>query len=98
MSKKPVIRRTDGNHSTIVNQCRRLGFSVFSTHTVGDGFVDIVVGHKGRNYLFEVKDPAQPPSKRKLTPDEVKFHESWRGQIDVVECVEDILRIVNSEL
>ena len=68
-----------------------------STHTVGDGFPDIVAGYRGQNYLFEVKDPDQPPSKRKLTPDEVKFHDTWMGRVYVVETIEQIVKIIDDE-
>jgi hypothetical protein len=48
----------------------------------------------GNNYLIELKDPAQPPSKRRLTPDEKKFHAQWSGQIGVAETFEDCLIIL----
>ena len=47
-----------------------------------------------RNYLIEVKDGAKPPSARKLTPDQVKFHHDWCGQIAVAESVEDALAVI----
>lgn len=85
-------KKIDGNQNTIVNQLRRCGFSVAITSAQGQGFPDIVVGKYGKNLLVEIKDPAQPASKRKLTPDEQKFHEAWQGEIIIAETVEDILR------
>jgi len=91
--------KTDGNHSRLLKQIRCIpGVSVFSTHRVGQGFPDVILGLSfngvRRNFLLEIKDPSQPPSKRKLTPDEVKFHESWNGQVSVVETIEDVLKII----
>ena len=70
--------RTDTNQKAIVFALRRLGCSVKPTHMVGDGFPDIVVGFRNSNYLFEIKDPDKPPSARKLTPMENKFHIKWQ--------------------
>lgn len=88
------IKRTDGNHSLIMEQLRKIGFSVRSLHVVGDGVPDLIAGRNGVNYLFEVKDPKQPPSKRKLTPDEQEFFDSWQGPVYVIEKIEDVLKII----
>jgi hypothetical protein len=90
------IKKVDRNQPEIVRQLRKIpGVSVAHTHIVGDGFSDLVVGYKGKNYLCEVKDPAKPPSARKLTPDEEEFHTKWTGQIAVVESVTDVLKLIN---
>lgn len=71
------------------------GLKVRHTHTIGQGFVDVVAGYKGANYLFEIKDPGKPPSARKLTPDEEKFHAEWTGQVAIIETIDDVLNILN---
>ena len=82
--------RVDANQSEIVKSLRSIpNCKVAITSQLGDGFPDIVVGWQGANYLMEIKDGNKPPSKRKLTPAEKKFHDQWAGQIDVVECIED---------
>ena len=86
--------RVDGNQGKIVEKLRQLGISVHCTHTVHDGFPDLVAGHRGVNYLFEVKDPAQPESKRKLTEDERAFRDNWRGQVFTIETVQDALSVM----
>jgi hypothetical protein len=45
--------------------------------------------------LVEIKDGNKIPSKRKLTPDEQKWHDEWRGQKVIVESVEDVVALVN---
>lgn len=87
--------RSDANQTEIVEQCRKIGLSVAITSGVGDGFTDLVIGWRERNYLIELKDPNKPLSKRKLTPAQQEFHQTWKGQKAVAETIEDILKIVN---
>lgn len=88
--------RRDANHADIARDLRRMlgARAVFDLAAVGDGMADIIVGDQGRNWLFEIKDGAKAPSARKLTPDEAEFHGSWPGQVDVIETVDDALRIM----
>lgn len=86
--------RVDDNQAEIVAALRAAGCSVTSLASIGKGCPDIVVGRAGVNYLLEIKDGKKPPSKRKLTPDEQAWHESWRGQIAVVHSVEDAFRVM----
>lgn len=83
--------RKDDNQTRIVEELRSLGLSVAVTHMLGNGFPDICVGYRGRNWLFEIKDPDKPPSKRKLTSDEYDWHYSWKGQIDVIHNAAEAL-------
>ena len=87
--------RTDTNQTEIVEAFRSLGCSVHITSNVRDGFPDIVVGVCGLNLLVEIKDGNKIPSQRKLTPDEQKWHDEWRGQKVIVESVDDVIALVN---
>lgn len=87
--------RVDDNQADIVAALRYVGCSVTSLASVGRGFPDIIVGYDGKNYLMEIKDGRKCPSRRKLTPEEKKWHEAWKGQVAVVESVEDALRVVS---
>ena len=87
--------RTDGNHTEILEGLRAVpGVTAFSTAGVRDGFPDICCARLGVNYLLEIKDGSKPPSKRKLTEDEAKFHAMWTGQVAIVESVDDALRVI----
>lgn len=89
--------RKDGNHVEIVMMLRQIpGVTVTDTAALGDGFVDIVVGFRGRNYLFEIKDGSKPPSQRKLTDDEKEWHRKWTGRAEVVKSFDEILKSINS--
>jgi hypothetical protein len=71
--------KVDGNQTRIVAALRRLGASVRSLAAVGQGVPDLLVGRGARNYLLEVKMP-----RGVLTPDQLEFFGSWRGQVAVV--------------
>lgn len=89
------VARTDKNHLEIINAFRRMGCVVKSTHQIGQGFPDIVVLCQGIVKLCEIKDGSLPPSGRKLTPDEEKFHAEWYGGVDIVQSVDDVEKLVN---
>jgi hypothetical protein len=76
--------RTDANQADVVQCLRDLGASVQSLADIGQGCPDLLVGWRELNFVLEVKDGAQPPSKRKLTPAEYDWHDAWRGQKRIV--------------
>lgn len=86
--------RIDANQNEIVQALRDVGASVAITSMVGSGFPDLVVGFRGRNFLFEIKDGSKPPSKRRLTDDEQEFFDTWRGIIFIVNDVNEALEIL----
>jgi Holliday junction resolvase len=88
--------KVDRNHSEIVEALRKAGASVQSLAQLGKGVPDLLVGWKGRNFVFEVKDPKRRPSHRRLTEDEIAWHCAWTGQVAAVETVEAILEILES--
>ena len=88
--------KADANQGEIVQALRQMGASVQHTHQLGQGAPDAICGYKGVNLLIEIKDGGKPPSKRKLTPDEQTWHAEWRGQVAIVESVEDAVRLLNS--
>ncbi len=87
--------KVDANQADIIECLRAIpGCGVRSCAEMGDGFADIIVGRYGRNWLFEIKDPDKIPSKRKLTDDQQKFHDSWPGQVQKVETVQEIIKTI----
>lgn len=85
-------KRTDDNHREVVDEFRKAmpEAIVFDASGAGRGFPDLVVGVWGKNYLFEVKDPAKCPSARSLTDAQKEFHLTWQGQVKVVHSAADI--------
>jgi len=88
-------KRVDANQSLIVKQLRAIGATVQSLADLGKGVPDLLVGWRGKNWLMEIKDWKQPPSKRRLTPDEKKWHQSWNGQVHVVETFDEAMKIIS---
>lgn len=89
-------KRVDDNHVEIVKALREIGATVQSLAALGKGAPDILCGHRGHNYLFEVKNPGMPPSKRKLTIAEEAWHENWRGSVHFIENFSEALEILTS--
>lgn len=78
--------KSDGNQKQIVRELRTLGFTVRHTHTIGQGFPDLVVGRNGITLLVEVKRDGE-----KLTPQEREFFEAWRGAAIVASDAEQVI-------
>lgn len=89
-------KRIDSNQPDIVQALRGVGATVTPTHELGKGFPDLAIGFRGVTYLAEIKDGSKPPSKRKLTPDEQKWHETWRGQVAIIETVDQALKLIGA--
>lgn len=83
--------RRDDNEAEIVAALRKAGAYVrYLDHPC-----DLLVGYQNRTVLFEVKDGAKPPSARKLTPLEQKFHDEWTGgELYVIMSVKDALDVL----
>ena len=84
--------RRDANEADIIKALRKTGASVAQID--GEDIPDLVVGFRDRNFWIEVKDPAQPPSKRKLRDGQKLWHDTWRGQRAVVETEEEALAVI----
>ena len=64
--------------------------------TQGDGLPDLLVGYNNHTVLMEIKDGRKPPSARKLTENEQKFFDEWKGgPLYKVESVEQALDILD---
>jgi hypothetical protein len=72
-----------------------MGVSVAITSAAHDGFTDLVIGFGGVTVLVEVKDGSKEPARRKLTPQQVTFHGSFKGAITVIENEQHAVELVN---
>jgi hypothetical protein len=90
-------KRTDANQTEIVKAFRRIGALVAVTSPLGSGFPDLVVGRPGGGLkLVELKDGSKPPSARRLTDDEKRFHALWGEHVVIVESLEDAIALVQT--
>lgn len=97
MMARRYAAKIDANQPEIVAALRDAGATVTPTHAAGAGFPDLAVGFRGQNYLIEVKDGAKPPSARKLTEDQEKWHSTWTGQVAVVKDIAEALAVLGIE-
>jgi len=87
--------RIDANQPLLVDLFQRAGAMVQSLAAMGNGVPDLLVGYNGTLVLVEVKDGSKPPSARKLTPDERKWHERWAGYpVHVISNHEEALALL----
>ena len=91
--------KVDANPAEIVRALRAAGCGELDTSAIGKGVPDLLVHPPTfpacRMPVFmEVKDGAKPPSARKLTPAQVKFHAEWKGWIFIVTNVDEALQAV----
>lgn len=82
--------RVDANQPEVVKAFRDLGWSVLIISQLKN-CCDLFVSKNGRTIAVEVKDGTLPPSKRKLTPGEQEFMETWQGEYKIIESIEDVL-------
>jgi hypothetical protein len=81
--------RTDENQEAIVEALRAAGATV---EVIGLP-VDLLVGHKGRTLLVEVKNPKSRYGKRGANANQRSFMETWLGgPVSLVDGPEAALR------
>ena len=91
------FKKVDANQRFIRAELLKAGATVTDLSAVGKGCPDLLVGYKGRTYLLECKDGRVAKSHRKLTPDQVVWHESWQGEKAHIVLTElDALRTIGA--
>jgi hypothetical protein len=90
MSINRTAKRIDANQPAIVDALERIGASVYILSKP----LDLLVGYQGRNWLVEIKDGSKPPSARHLTPAQIDFCATWRGQWALVKDVAEAIDLV----
>lgn len=95
MAKYRQAARIDDNQNQIVSQLRGLGM------TVQTGVDDILVGHRGKTFWFEIKDPKKTLKKDgsfksgAIKESQIKLNRSWKGHYSIVHSLEQILEQIN---
>ena len=89
--------KVDQNQDQVVSALRAAGAKVQSLAAVGKGVPDLLCQYKGAFSLIEVKDGRKTPSQRKLTEDQVKWHEEWKSAfLGVVESPDEALKFIGA--
>jgi hypothetical protein len=88
--------RVDANQSEIVAALRAIGVQVVDSSGMGRGFPDLCAMFRGTIYFLELKNGSKPPSARKLTVEQVRFHNDARlagVKVHVVSTVDEALAV-----
>lgn len=88
--------KVDANQRAIVEALRAVGASVQTLASVGCGTPDLLVGYQARNHLIEVKDGGKPPSARRLTREQIAWHQTWQGRVFVANSADEALAIIGA--
>lgn len=87
--------RRDSNESDIVKAMREAGAYVKIIND--EGLFDLLCWHNGRTLLLEIKDGSRPPSARRLTDAEQKFHDEWPGtNLYIINSVQEALDLLKA--
>ena len=84
-------RRADANQAEIVRLLNEIpGLRAVVIHEP----VDILVGYRARNFLFEIKDGNKKDYEHRYTDKQRDFLKSWPGQVRVAKSLDEILQVV----
>lgn len=89
--------KVDDNQQGIVDDLRKLGYSVETGHD------DILVGINGRTYWVELKDPAKTLKKDgslksgALKDSQKKLIKEWKGNYFIAFSTEDIIQAIRED-
>ena len=98
MAKYRRAAKVDMNQKEIVRKLRQI-----PGVTVCPGHDDILVGHNGRTYWFEIKRPEAISKKTgevkpsEITASERELLELWRGHYSIVSTFEEIMSEIQIE-
>ena len=86
--------KLDRNQTEVVAALRAAGVRVLSLAAIGKGVPDLLIYHRGRFQLLEVKDGKLPPSARRLTTAQEEFHLDW--PVTVITSIESALAAMHT--
>tara|TARA_R100001377_G_scaffold13570_2_gene6855 strand:- start:972 stop:1256 length:285 start_codon:yes stop_codon:yes gene_type:complete len=94
MYKNRTAARIDSNQKSIVKKLRACGISVQTNMD------DILVGYKGRNFQYEIKDPKTLKKDGNfkagtIKPSQIALQQKWKGHYSIVTTFEEILEDIN---
>ena len=87
MSKWRRAAKVDANQPQIVKELRALGYSVELDHD------DILVGHRGNTYWFEIKTGP----KAALKDSQIKLLENYKGHYVIAWSTEMIIQNIREQ-
>ena len=84
-------KRVDDNQAAIVKELRQIpGVKVY---VLGDP-VDLLVGYRARNYLFEIKREDKRGQQSRITKKQKDFIPTWTGQVRIIHNAEEAIQVI----
>lgn len=97
MARQRRPAKIDLNQPGIVLVLRQVGASIIDTSDIGNGFPDLVVGFRGKNYLLEIKNQETHYGRKGLNPNQQEWCDTWHGNAPiVVYTANDALRAIGA--
>jgi len=81
--------KIDQNQPDIVEALRKVGASVVSLASIGQGCPDLLACKGDKLWLIEVKGP-----KGTLTDDQKRFILNWSGTVHIIRTPDEALKLV----
>jgi len=88
MGMPKYAKQRDANEPAIVKELKQIGCSV-----VRGDLVDLIVGYRGRSWLFEIKFPGK---RNRLQPSQVELKCNFLGQYDIIETSAEAMKIMGA--
>ena len=100
MSNIRRAAKRDSNEPAIVDALKGAGAHVEKLNGGSDGLPDLLVGHRGSNFLIEVKHPIGEKGASKhstrLTDGQERWHGEWSGESHVARTAQEALWIIKA--
>lgn len=78
--------KKDDNHGQIVEDLKKIGFSIIETYQLGDSALDFICALHGETAIVEVKG-----EKGKLEESQKTIFRTWQGKKILARCTADVL-------
>lgn len=92
MGRAPkYAKATDANQKEIVRLLNEI--PGVKAVVIGDP-VDLLIGYKARNYMFEIKDGGKKDYEHRYTKKQRDFLKTWPGQVRVAKSFDEILQVL----
>jgi hypothetical protein len=86
--------KTDGPHASVRDGLRACGCQVWDCSKYGGGFPDLLVSHRGRLWLLEVKNPERSKGRRELRGQQADFYAKFSEHTRIVMSLDDALAVL----
>lgn len=87
--------RRDAGEQDIIKAMRACGAYVKVIND--EGTFDLLCYYNGHTLLLEIKDGTKPPSARRLTDAEQRFHDEWPGSnLHIINSVQEALDLLKA--